>query len=194
METKERLMQAAIQCFLEYGYEKASISKITNICNVTKGAFYHHFKNKDEIYLAALQSLFYEIDKWLRERIYASNSFREMLDAAFDIRPYLSDSSYISGFDSNHYAVFFDAIKRFPEINDRIRQIYEGSMYLFEERVSEAQRTGEIKNNLDPKAFALHFYILVEGLMFFDTFVGRMDKLEEDAKILKENLWNLVKK
>ncbi len=194
METKERMIQAAIQCFLEHGYEKASISKITEICDVTKGAFYHHFKNKDEIFIATISSVFYEIDKWIRERIYSTHSFKEMLDSLFDYPSYFSTSNYLSRIKPSHYMVFFDAAKRFPEVSERIRQMYESSMFLFEERIAEAQRKGEIKNNMNPKTFALHFFILTEGLMFFDTFAGRMDKFEDDAAMLKRNLWNLVKK
>ncbi len=194
METKERMIQAAIQCFLENGYEKASISKITEVCNVTKGAFYHHFKNKDEIFIAAINALFYETEKWIREQVYSTDSFKDMLESLFNLPSYLSDSSYLSGFNPSHYMVFFDALKRFPELSDRIRQTYESLMHLYEERIKKAQHKGEIRSDMDSKAFAMHFYIVTEGLIFFDTFVGRMDRYEDDAAVLKENLWNLVKK
>lgn len=46
---KKELLDAALELFYENGYDMTSINDIIQKVGVTKGAFYYHFKSKDEI-------------------------------------------------------------------------------------------------------------------------------------------------
>ena len=46
---KKELLDAALELFYESGYDETSINDIINKVGVTKGAFYYHFKSKDEV-------------------------------------------------------------------------------------------------------------------------------------------------
>jgi AcrR family transcriptional regulator len=46
---KKEFLDAALELFYESGYDKTSINDIINKVGVTKGAFYYHFKSKDEV-------------------------------------------------------------------------------------------------------------------------------------------------
>lgn len=54
-QTKQRLLRAALEVFSRYGYEGASVDRISDHAGFTKGAFYSNFGSKDEILLAVLQ-------------------------------------------------------------------------------------------------------------------------------------------
>jgi AcrR family transcriptional regulator len=58
-ETQARIMGAAIRLFSKQGYNKASVDEICAEAGISKGAFYHHYKSKQELFLALL-------DSWLR--------------------------------------------------------------------------------------------------------------------------------
>ncbi len=49
----EEILTAAVNEFLEKGYEGASVDSIARRAGLTKGGIYHHFRGKDEILLAA---------------------------------------------------------------------------------------------------------------------------------------------
>lgn len=49
MDKKQQIVEAAIELFATQGYEKTSIASICELANVSKGAVFHHFKNKDEL-------------------------------------------------------------------------------------------------------------------------------------------------
>jgi AcrR family transcriptional regulator len=49
----EEILTAAVNEFLEKGYEGASVDSIARRSGLTKGGIYHHFRSKDEILLAA---------------------------------------------------------------------------------------------------------------------------------------------
>jgi AcrR family transcriptional regulator len=49
----EEILKAAVNEFLEKGYEGSSVESIARRAGITKGGIYHHFRSKDEILLAA---------------------------------------------------------------------------------------------------------------------------------------------
>jgi AcrR family transcriptional regulator len=53
--TREKIVQAAIECFSEYGYTRTRISDITHRAKTAQGNFYRHFNSLDEVFLAALR-------------------------------------------------------------------------------------------------------------------------------------------
>lgn len=48
-DTKQRLLDTAVNLFSCHGYCATSIDDILTDVGVTKGAFYHHFKGKDQL-------------------------------------------------------------------------------------------------------------------------------------------------
>lgn len=46
---RKELLDAALELFYERGYDKTSVNDIIAKVGVTKGAFYYHFKSKDEV-------------------------------------------------------------------------------------------------------------------------------------------------
>ncbi len=58
-ETVKIILDAALKLFLEKGYEKTSILDIVGeMKGLTRGAFYHHFKTKEEVFFALSDKLF----------------------------------------------------------------------------------------------------------------------------------------
>lgn len=53
-ETRARLVDAASECFAEYGYTHTRISDICHRAGIAQGTFYRHFSNLDEAFIAAL--------------------------------------------------------------------------------------------------------------------------------------------
>ncbi|WP_293696967.1 TetR/AcrR family transcriptional regulator [uncultured Agrococcus sp.] len=51
-ETRENLLEAALDIFIERGFHGASIDAIAKHAGYTKGAVYANFKSKDELFLA----------------------------------------------------------------------------------------------------------------------------------------------
>lgn len=52
--TSERLLLAAQELFLERNYADVTMDQICAATEVTKGALYHHYSGKEELYLAML--------------------------------------------------------------------------------------------------------------------------------------------
>lgn len=55
--TRLNILQKAFELIYVKGYQTTSIDEILATTQVTKGAFYHHFKNKDEMGVAIINEL-----------------------------------------------------------------------------------------------------------------------------------------
>ncbi len=60
MTTRERILRAALECFLEDGYERTTVARIRGRSGASNGALFHHFATKeaiaDALYLEAIES------------------------------------------------------------------------------------------------------------------------------------------
>lgn len=57
--TREIILDKAFELIYRNGYQATSIDHIIAATSVTKGAFYYHFKNKDEMGLAVIYDVIY---------------------------------------------------------------------------------------------------------------------------------------
>src|SRR5882724_12130501 len=68
--SKTKLLDAALTVIRTKGYSATTVDDICHAAGVTKGSFFHHFKSKDELALAAAEH------------------FSEMADGLFAQAPY----------------------------------------------------------------------------------------------------------
>jgi len=55
--TRERLLDATVDCLIEYGYTGTTVARIAERAGVTRGAQVHHYPTKADLVLAALRHL-----------------------------------------------------------------------------------------------------------------------------------------
>ncbi|WP_105617008.1 TetR/AcrR family transcriptional regulator [Vallitalea okinawensis] len=56
-EHDQALLDAALNEFVDKGYDKASLNNILKEANMSKGSFYYHFKNKEDLYFNLIDIL-----------------------------------------------------------------------------------------------------------------------------------------
>ena len=49
--TKDKILESALQVFIEKGFAGASISQIAKIAQINQSLIYHHFKSKDDLWI-----------------------------------------------------------------------------------------------------------------------------------------------
>jgi AcrR family transcriptional regulator len=52
LATRDRILDAALEAFARKGYHRASVDDIVRASSTSKGAVYHHFPNKEAVFLA----------------------------------------------------------------------------------------------------------------------------------------------
>jgi TetR/AcrR family transcriptional repressor of nem operon len=64
-KTREKLLDTAIQLVWQSNYDNVGVNEICARAGVTKGAFYHHFESKADLYVAASRHYWEELKKEL---------------------------------------------------------------------------------------------------------------------------------
>ncbi|HMN30494.1 MAG TPA: helix-turn-helix domain-containing protein, partial [Caldilineaceae bacterium] len=69
-QTRERLLDAAVEVFSRRGYHAASVEEISEAAGFSKGAVYSNFASKEELFLALLDRLFTrELPAWRADQL-----------------------------------------------------------------------------------------------------------------------------
>jgi AcrR family transcriptional regulator len=90
--TLERLQEAAIALFHEYGYSKVTIADITERAGVTKRSFFNHFPDKREVLFAGAPALEESVRQYVadaeRERAPIDVAVSALIQAGEDLPRY----------------------------------------------------------------------------------------------------------
>src|SRR3712207_1602380 len=90
--TRRALLDAARSVFAEKGYHGAAAEEIVRRAGLTRGALYHHFEDKKDLFRAVVDEMEGEIDEKIEEAQRAQSGLPEtvlagdrvFLDAALD--------------------------------------------------------------------------------------------------------------
>jgi AcrR family transcriptional regulator len=78
-ETQDRLLNTAGDLFAGLGYAGVSMRDIARAVGITQAAIYHHFPNKDTLYIAAASFLFEQLAVGISDQLATSDNPRERL-------------------------------------------------------------------------------------------------------------------
>ncbi|ROT44422.1 TetR/AcrR family transcriptional regulator [Pusillimonas sp. NJUB218] len=81
--TRAALIAAARQLFVERGYASTSTPDIADAAKVTRGALYHHFEDKAELFLAVAQQMAQEVARAIEtSSVYTKSPMDALLEGS----------------------------------------------------------------------------------------------------------------
>lgn len=135
LQSREKILHAAITEFGKNGYDKASLNAALAQSGISKGLVYHYFKNKDELYLCCVKSCFQALMEYLKTNCTSTNQSKIRLQEYFDTRQRF--------FKENPFfiRIFFNAVIQPPshlstEINLLKKDFDQLNLQLFESVLS----------------------------------------------------------
>jgi AcrR family transcriptional regulator len=80
--TRDRILQAALQVFAQKGYHRAAVDDIVHASGTSKGAVYHHFPNKEALFLALVDDFSARLAEAIAEAITGAHGALAKVEAA----------------------------------------------------------------------------------------------------------------
>ena len=78
-ETRSNILDASIHLFATQGFERTTVSEICEQAGVSKGAFFHHFPTKQDVFMQVLENWLAALDVQLKTLIESSSSVSDGL-------------------------------------------------------------------------------------------------------------------
>jgi len=191
-EKRQELIDAAIKEFGEKGYENASLNNILKEARISKGTFYYHFDNKEDLYMYLI-SIF--IDE--KKSFFASNVKAEDFNKdIFELLKILTQAGL-------EFAKQSPSISKFSEsfMKERDKEIYSRMLKKFnlqssdyyDELIERAYVRGDFREDL-PKDFIKNLITYLFTHLQEVANVVKIDDFENAANYLIKFMKNGLSK
>lgn len=150
-EKRDELINFAIGEFGEKGYDNASLNNILKKAGISKGTFYYHFKNKEELYTYLIGILIEEKLKFFNENVNPMD-FKKDIFTLLNILTKTGLEFAMTNPEINKFSETFFKEKN-SEINKRVLKKFDmRSNNFYDDLIENAYNKGEIREDL-PKTF-----------------------------------------
>lgn len=188
--TKDFIIEEAFKLFLNHSYEAVSINDISKVIGFTKGALYHHFKNKEELFKSVVDKYLYIPDVIadaetisLSEYIQLSNSEAEkIIKRLFGFALVYTPINYMS--------MFADAFRHYPGYAELKGAFITTEIEKTRKVLENAIKSGEIREDINPSLIATNFFSINMGLA---GNLVRNNSLDDAIALLKEQTFEFYK-
>ncbi len=170
MVTRERILEAANELFYAGGFNATGVDRIIAAAGVTKGNFFYHFKNKEELATAVLD--------WHRDLALAELDVANLVSqpAAGEALMTLlrrmakrmlgGELCPVRGCFFGNFALEL-AVGSEP-VRRKVLEIFDHFRSLLRQLIERAQAAGEVRSELDPERTAGLILGLMEGAVLLD--------------------------
>jgi AcrR family transcriptional regulator len=185
-KVKARILQAASTLFAEKGYEGASMNDIVKVSGLSKGAIYHHFKSKEQIFISLIEELNTTSLDLYKGLLSSETSAKKKLE-------FVADMVFKSTFECPKELCliqleFYITGSRVEESKAQLNTRYETIHRFVREIIQEGIDNKEFRQDIDPDTMASVLYATAEGLTLHHA---TLDK-EMDSEKIKDNIMKML--
>lgn len=168
LNSKDLIIKAAFSLFLQKGFKEVTIKNIMEITKLSKGAIYHHFESKEDIYSATIETYYFELLQPERLKFKSGNfvqDIKHLCDFALKLFDFIEN---ISEKDSDYPIRNYFSFQLESEKNEVVRGQTTLTVSEYRKVVREivhvAHDNQQLKSNLDLEAITLTIIGLIEGV------------------------------
>jgi TetR/AcrR family acrAB operon transcriptional repressor len=189
-QTRQNLMDIALRVFLREGYLNTHLDTIAQEAGVTRGAIYHHFGSKLGLYNALAEGYTRQTHTMIADIIARGNS------PLATLRSLILNTILIITSDEHYRAVSELMIFKTgaaPELNEGIESKKRWVLTATEQLaglVVDAQRQGEIREDVSPRDVAAGLLALQNGLTTLWIMNPQTINLSKSAEAIVDHYLN----
>ncbi len=187
-QTRKLIVEKAMLLFNLKGYRSTSLSDITKITGITKGAIYGNFENKDAVAVASFEAAVEIVLSDLRKRIKSAKTAPDKLKA---ITGYYSDYAKNSPIDGGCPIIntAIEADDNYPMLRIKVVRVMGIIKDSIKKIINRGIQENQIKKDILVDEFALTFYAAIEGAIL----ISRVEGDTETYSLVRKNLEKQIK-
>ena len=165
---KDLIVSSALKIMSEKGYYGSTMDDIVAESRMSKGAIYHYYKSKKEVYLGVIESLENKYTAVFAEINKEDNSAKTLKKLFTTVSSQLKkDPTFFSSFST-----FWSISSHDKDCRNAIQNMYNRFQKFIELIIIEGIDNKEFKK-VDPKISALSLILNLEGVFWFTLFESK---------------------
>ena len=157
---EQGILEAAEALFAQKGFDAVSMSAIARLANTSKPNIYHHFKNKNDLYLAVMKAAVRRSSDLLDALEDAPGSFEQRLRGFSN-----GQLDNILGHKRSTQLILRETLTEGSQVGEEIARLVMGEVFSrLAAMIHQGQQKNEFRMGINPELAA---FIIVSTNMFF---------------------------
>lgn len=195
--TRDTIIETAFLLFLKKGFKAVTLTDLEKAVGMTKGTFYYHFLNKEEVLKEGVTRYYRMLNNRRAEEMSRVHSLREFVDLTI----YNLESIGHYGakrLDSDIpeilcLSLMVEVISLYPEFKQMVSDTKISWMSKLEGVILEAKREKEIRDDVDTSILAKNLLNISIGLINYIVMHQDISYALSSVRYQYEQLYSLVK-
>ncbi len=169
-DSKEHIILTATKLFLKKSYKEVTLKEIIKETGLSNGALYHHFENKEQLFLETIKYFFQTItrnyDTYSKDSLY--QFYNDFIDDGIEMLQNFILKAYGKNADENYvtinyFSLVFDLLKISPDFRDKLIKLHSEELTKWTKIVKIAREKGEIETQMTDETVGKIFMYLSDG-------------------------------
>jgi AcrR family transcriptional regulator len=167
--TREHILQTSLLLFLKKSYRDVTMSEIVAKTGLSKGAFYHYFTSKEELF-REIASAFLSMGA-VNYTLFSNDSLEtfyhqyiDFLEHSLDEMSNMASTSADNSFSFNFFLILFEAVSRFPEFLKVEAEFHRKDVDAWKTVIAAVRAKGEISSPSSDVDIANLFLYCTDGV------------------------------
>ncbi len=197
-ESKEHILKVALILFLQKSFKAVTMKEIVEKTGLSKGAFYHYFSSKEELFNEIIRTFYLkmmtvEFEKFDQESFrgfyydYVDHVMREFME----LKSLLNDTNDED--DINYFLLIFEAMNIFPDYNEVVKEHHARELAAWAEAVARGKVSGELHSVMTDEQIARMFVYSNDGIGIHLIQEGRVRQLGTEMLALWDGFYKQLK-
>ncbi|MFY9157410.1 MAG: putative HTH-type transcriptional regulator YfiR [Chloroflexi bacterium ADurb.Bin120] len=166
-DTRQSILDTALSLFSKNGYDATSVAEICQQAQISKGAFYHHFPSKQDLFLALMETWLSTVNRFFQLAEQSAETVPQILENMVAFSGGLFDALE-RGFPI--LLEFWTQASRHPAVWEKAVAPYKRYLDLFSRLIQSGIDENSFHRGVDPEHAARILTSMVMGLLLQATF------------------------
>jgi TetR/AcrR family transcriptional regulator, transcriptional repressor for nem operon len=197
--TKEHILKTSLLLFLQKSYKDVTMKDIVEKTGLSKGAFYHYFTSKEELF-KEITDYFLSMGK-IDYSSFSEESFNEFYHQYADLlgqsfRKMMEFVNVTSDEPTafNFFFIMFEAASRLPDLLKIELELHKKDVVAWKKIISTARKKGEIESNASDEQIAEMFLCCTDGVSLRMVNNNRLNFFRKDIIKMFDCLYDGLKR
>ena len=198
INTRDHILITAFTLFVTKSYKAVTMNDLEKTSGLTKGAFYHYFKNKEEIYIEVVDKYFLANHMPKDQEIEEKGSLRDYLDLYMN--HFISKANKLKEITNNEtidpsfVSLIMEAKENYPGFTEKLKETRNIVFNNWERIISRAKVNGEIISDIETDILAENFISISHSIFRYLLNCSSVEYALSMIKLQYNQMYRLVKK